>query len=172
MPIVRERFLEKLNDSYSYYYDVVEGEAGSGLPLIFMAEFHARDEGYVLVKRARIWAAESNEYAYIFSVPVLDEETAEKCLDYTLEDAVPRIKPHREHKDSYIIAVFVADVISPEAEKAICLRTYEKSFKFGLEGWSTLKTAAVDLEKGVVRTNKAGANIQKTLKKLLRSERV
>ena len=30
MPIVRERFLEKLNDSYSYYYDVVEGGAGSG----------------------------------------------------------------------------------------------------------------------------------------------
>lgn len=35
MPIVRERFLEKLNDSYSYYYDVVEGEGRQRLAAHF-----------------------------------------------------------------------------------------------------------------------------------------
>ena len=103
--------MQKLRESYEYYYDIEDGDAGSGLPLEYRAEFRVRSEGYVLIKRAKIWAAETNEYAYIFSVPVLDADTASKCIDYALGDGFPRITPNPEHRESYIIAVFVADVI-------------------------------------------------------------
>lgn len=170
----RQTFLDRLRDSYEYYYTVepTEGGTENGLPLVFRAEFHARDEGYVLVKKAKIWAAESNEYVYVFSVPHLDVETAESCLDYALSDGMPRIQPHPEHKDSYIIAVFVADVIDPAAEKAVRSRRFDKSFKFGFMGWAALMTATVELGKEMVFTNKMGRKLEKHFKKLLRSEKV
>ena len=53
--------MQKLRESYEYYYDIEDGDAGSGLPLEYRAEFRVRSEGYVLIKRAKIWAAETNE---------------------------------------------------------------------------------------------------------------
>lgn len=172
LPFEREKFLEKLNDSYSYYYDVTHGDDESGLPLVFKAEFHVRDEGYVLVKSAKIWSAESNEYAYFFSLPRFDGETAERCVKYALEMGLPLVQPHKEHRDSYIIAIIVADVITPEAEKVIRGSKFYKSFKFGFEGWVNLQAAAVDLSREVIVTNKVGEHVEKTLKQLLRSEKV
>lgn len=170
MTINRDEFLGRVYSSYEYYYNVSDGDSESGLPLAFSAEFHARDEGYVLVKNAKIWAAESNEYVYVFSVPVLHEETAERCMDYAMNDALPKIKPHCEHKDSYIIAVFLADVILPEATKSVRRRKFHKDYKFGVMGWSSLKTVAVELEGEMVFTNKMGGNLKKFFKRLLRSE--
>jgi hypothetical protein len=172
LPKERTGYLEKLKDSYQYYYNVVPGDGGSGLPLEFFADFHARDEGYVLVKRARIWAMESNEYVYIFSAPTFDRDMAARCLDYAMADGEPRIVPHKEHKDSYIIAVFVADVIDSDAIKEIRSRKFDKSFRMGLDGWAGLKTAAVELERECITTNRVGSSLTKFLKKLLRSEKV
>ncbi len=168
----KTRLMQKLRESYEYYYDIEDGDAGSGLPLEYRAEFRVRSEGYVLIKRAKIWAAETNEYAYIFSVPVLDADTASKCIDYALGDGFPRITPNPEHRESYIIAVFVADVIEAEALKIIRSRKFYKSFRFGLQGWSALKIAAVELEKELISTNKAGGNLVNFFRKLLRSEKV
>lgn len=167
----RELFLQKIRDSYEFYYDITPADEQLDLPLCFTAEFHARDEGYVLVKSAKTWAMESNEYVYVFSVPVLDEELAKRCIDFALEDGVPRITPHREHKESYIIAVFLADVIEPGAAQHIRRRKYDKSFRFGLDGWSALRTAGVELQKELVMTNRAGVSLTKLFRKLLRSEK-
>ncbi|MEG1633743.1 MAG: hypothetical protein RR314_06780 [Oscillospiraceae bacterium] len=172
MSIDRAAFLEKLKDSYEYYYNIIPGDADSGLPLFLKADFHARDEGYVIIKRAKIWASESNEYVYVFSAPSFDKEDVSKCLDYALADGEPRVVPHKEHKDSYIIAVFVADVISSEAKKEIRARKFDKSYKLGLEGWLALKTAAIELERECITTNRVGSSLTKFFKKLLRSEKV
>lgn len=171
LAINRESFLSKLSDSYERYYDIIEGDLDSGLPLLFFADFHARDEGYVLVKSAKIWALESNEYVYVFTAPRFTAEEAKSCLDFALADGEPRIKPHKEHKDSYIIAIFIADVIDADAEKEIKRRRFDKSFKLGVEGWAGLKTAAVNLERECVTTNSVGSSLTKFFKKLLRSEK-
>ena len=134
--------------------------------------FHVRSEGYVLVKQAKIWAAESNEYAYVFCTPHLDEETVGRCMDYALEDGLPRIVPDSEHRESYIIALFVADVIDKEAANAIRSRKYYRSFRLGLWVWAALRTAAVGLEKELIVTNKAGNSLVNFFRKLLRSEKV
>lgn len=168
----RTAFLEKLKDSHERYYNITEGDLNSGLPLAFFADFHARDVGYVLVKRAKIWAVESNEYVYVFGAPRFDKALASRCLDFALADGEPRIKPHKEHKDSYIIAVFVADVIDPDAVKEIRGRKFDKSFRFGFEGWAGLKTVAVELERECVSTNAVGGSLKKFYNKLLRSEKV
>lgn len=136
-----------------------------------LADFHVTDLGYVLIKQAKIWAMESNEYVYLFSAPTLDAETVRRCLDYAVEDGQTHITPHAEHRDSYIIAVFVADVIDPEAQKEIRHRKFDRSYRMGLDGWAALRTAGLELEKELIVTNRLGKDIAKSLKKLLRSEK-
>lgn len=174
MSFDRAAFLDKLRDSYEYYYNVEthDPDESSGVPLAISAEFHARDEGYVLTKKAKIWAAESNEYVFIFSAPSFDQDTACHCIDYALTDGTARIKPHSEHKNSFIIAIFVADELNFPVQKEICSRKFDRSYKMGFHGWSALKTATIDMEKEMIATNRLGEDIGKFLKKLLRSEKV
>ncbi|NCB50459.1 MAG: hypothetical protein EOM54_01070 [Clostridia bacterium] len=174
MSFDRAAFLDKLRDSYEYYYDVktLDPDENSDVPLVISAEFHARDEGYVLTKQVKIWAAESNEYVFIFSAPSFDGDTACHCIDYALADGMARIKPHSEHRNSFIIAIFIADAFDFTVQKEICKRKFDKSYKMGFHGWSALKTAAVDIEKEMIATNRPGEDIGKFLKKLLRSEKV
>ena len=147
----KARLLQKLRESYEYYYDIDDGDGGSGLPLVYRAVFHVRSEG---------------------CTPHLDEETVGRCMDYALEDGLPRIVPDSEHRESYIIALFVADVIDKEAANAIRSRKYYRSFRLGLWGWAALRTAAVGLEKELIVTNKAGNSLVNFFRKLLRSEKV
>lgn len=168
----KESFMKRLGDAYEYYYAVEYGDPEGELPLFLRGEFHANDVGYVLVKSARIWAAESNEYIYVFDTDTLDAETARRCLDYATEDGFAKVAPHKEHRETYIIAVFAANVIEPEARTLIRKAKYSRSYKHGFEGWSALRTAAVDLGEELVLTNKMGRCLEKFFKKLIRSEKV
>ena len=78
--MTREEALDKLCHSYSGYFDVVRHEEPKGY-LVAEAGLHIHSEKYVLVKAAKLWEADNNEYVYIFSVPVLTKEIFEQCRE-------------------------------------------------------------------------------------------
>ena len=170
--IKRSEFIETLKNSYEYYYDVSYPETEGHLPLEFYAEFKSRGEAYFLFKTAKLWAMESNEYVYVYSMPHMDEETVLKCLDFSIKDGYSKVKPHSEHRDSGFIVVFVADSFSEAALKLIKRKKEYKSFKFGLHGWVNLKTAGIEPESKKIVTNRLGGSLKKHFKTiLLRSEK-
>ena len=73
--MTREEALDKLCHRYSGYFDVVRYEEPKGY-LVAEAGLHIHSEKYVLVKAAKLWEADNNEYVYIFSVPVLGSSRA------------------------------------------------------------------------------------------------
>ena len=73
----RAVFLEVLKDSYSAYYNIFPAEEGEA-PLAFRAEYIRRDERYWLTKSIKIWANETNEFAYVFSAESYDVETVKR----------------------------------------------------------------------------------------------
>lgn len=166
MAIERLSFLETLKDSYSAYYNINPNEGMTELPLAFRADFFSRGENYFLVKSAVIWVNETNEYVYLFSAPSFDVETVEKCMDYAIEDGLPRVKPHKEHNYTNFIAIFVADAFDADTVKAIKKRKFNKSYNHSLWGFSLLKSAAVDLGTKKVHTNSAGHDLSKFYRKL------
>ena len=159
----RSVILERLFDSYSAWYDVTPGDLGSGLPLKALFLHHFRKEKFVLSRKARLWAVEANDYLYLFGTEKLDKEQAEACISFSIEDALPRVKPHSEHMYSFITTVFVADEIDQEALKFVRWRRFNKSYKLGLHGSSPLKTAALDIGKEKVVTNNMGKNLRKQI---------
>lgn len=169
MAIQRPEFLEVLKDSYSAYYNIVPCDAPEGLPLAFRADYFSRAERYWISKSIPIWGNETNEYAYIFSAPSFDSALAERCIDFALKDGLPRVRPHREHQYTNIKVLFVADGFDEPGRRTIQKKSFSRSYKFSLHGFTNLLTAAVDLSESRAYTNKAGHELAGYFKKLFAS---
>ena len=165
MAIAREDILDILKDSYAAYYSIVEN-LQTELPLGFRADYVARDERYWLTKSVKIWGNEKNEFCYVFTAPEFTPELAESCMDWALEDGLPRVKPHPEHQCTNIKVVFVADSVSPETAKKVQKKSFTKNYKFGLHGYSNLLTGIVDLGTEKTVTNREGHELVPYFKKL------
>lgn len=170
MAIERNRLLEILEDSYSAYYNIIKDSLPKKYPFAFRAEYFKRGEGYFISKKVTIYANEENEYAYVFSAPSLDAETVKACIDYSLKDALAKIKPHKEHQCSNIKAVFVADEFGEGALEEVQSRKFQKSYHLSFWGYSTLLVSAVVPGTEEVFTNKANQADKKYFKKLFSAE--
>ena len=166
MAVDRESFLAVLEDSFSAYYTIQENEDLTELPLAFRANYFSRDEKYWFTKNVTIWGNETNELCYVFSAPHFDERTVESCLDFVIADALPRVKPHKEHQYTNFKAIFLADSFDEAAKKAVQKRRFTKNYKYSLHGYSMLLAAAVDLSDCSTTTNKVGYQLVKYFRKL------
>lgn len=162
----RPVILERLFGYYNAWYDVTNGDLGSGLPLLAFCEYRSRSEKYVLSKKAKLWAVETNDLFYLFSMPRLDRSQAEACVSFSIENALPRVKPHKEHMYSFITAFFVTDEIEDDALKFISRARFNKTYKWGFEGSSPLKAAALDARGEKIVTNNMGRDLRKQIRNI------
>jgi len=165
MSIDRTEFAEVLKDSYSAYYNITPRE-DSQLPLLFRADYFSRAEQYWLSKKITVWANETNEYAYIFSAPKFDTELADRCIDFALEEALPLVKPHKEHQFTNVKVLLLADSFDAETRKAVQKRKFTKSYNHSLHGFTNLHCAAVDMAEQKAYPNRAGHELAKYFSKL------
>ena len=166
MAIERNQFLDILKDSYSAYYNISDAELPGDVPLVFRAEYFSRQEKYWIEKKNTIWGNETNEYAYVFSASSFDRELIKKCIDFALGEALPKVKPHKEHQYTNVKVVLVADNLDENEIKELTKREFSKSYKFSFHGFTNLLSAAVDLEKQKTYTNRAGSRLADFFKKL------
>ncbi|MDO5425216.1 MAG: hypothetical protein Q4F41_15960 [Eubacteriales bacterium] len=169
--VTREAVLNRLLDSYQAYFDIEKQDTGEkdGLPLAAHCRFYVHSEKYVLVKKAKLWEADSNEYVYIFSMPHLSLELYNRCRDYAYEEGMKLVDPKPGHMYSYITAVFLCDTCAPEAKKALKKCRIYKSFHFSLYGWMDFHTALLTLDERTAFTNHSGRANAKFMKKILNS---
>lgn len=165
MPLTRDELTQALLNSYETYYDIARVDDGS--PLVATCDFHSTSERYVLVKRAKLWAAETNEYVFLFHVSELDMDSLAVCRDLALEQGMEKIHPHSEHMYSHITAILLCNCAQPDALEL--LERYKKSvsFKLSLHGWMEYRIAAVDLSTAEVFTNRKGKDLKKSLGKVI-----
>ena len=144
MAMDRAEFLEIVKDAYSAYYTILPAEeVREELPLAFRAEYNVRDEQYFFVKSANIWKNEKHEYCFVFSAPSFDPALAEECIDFSLQEMLPKKKK------------------------------FSRSYgPLSIHGYTELLCAAVDLEKRKAGANRCGRDLEAFFGKLfaLRSE--
>lgn len=166
----QNQILEKLRKSYSVYFDIETAEEKTeAVPdeLALTGYFYSRSEKYVLVKSAQLWAADSYEYLYIFTVPELNAELFEACREYAFSDGYKKIQPGKEHMYSYITALFLCDTTTMEGRKALKKCRIYKSFKFSLHGWMEFHAVALDLSEQKVLCNRSGRPTAKFIRKYI-----
>ena len=162
----RSAILERFLSTYRSSYDIFPGDKASGLPLEAVCQHHTRSEKYVLTKKAKLWAVEVNDYLYLFSVSKLEKEQVEACVLFSIGDALPNVKPHKEHMYSFITAVFLADETEHDVLGFIKRRRFSKSYKWGIHGSAPLRTAALDIGQEKIVTNNMGRDLRTQIKNI------
>lgn len=174
MAIDRSVFLEIVKDAYSAYYTILPAEDGEEeLPLVFRAEYNVRDEQFFFTKSAKIWKNEKHEYCFVFSAPGFDPALAEKCIDFSLQEMLPKVKPHKEHQYTNCKVILIADSLDEETVRTVKKSKYSKTYgPLSIHGYTELLAAAVDLEKRKAYANRVGHDLEEFFGKLfaLRSE--
>lgn len=171
MALDRAEFLGVLEDSYTAYYNIIKENLPAELPLAFRAEFFQRAERYWLSKNIPIYGNETNEYVYVFSAGRFDKDEISRCIQYALDDGLPRVKPHKEHQYTNIKTVFVADAFDADALKDLSRRRFQKSYHFSLWGYSSLICAAVVPATEQAVTNAAGRDMKKYFSRLFSAQK-
>ena len=171
MSMERAHFIEVLEDSFTAYYDIAEKNNELDLPLAFSALYFSRDERYWLSKKITVWANETNEHAYVFSAESFYPELADKCIEYAINDMLPKVKPHKEHQFTNVKVILVADSLPAETKKFVKKKAFTKSYNHSLHGFTNLHAAAVDLSEEKAYPNRAGHELKNYFSKLFAAQR-
>lgn len=118
--LTREEQFEKLLNAYRCYYDVTREFPVGDMVFPAMAEFHSRSEKYVLVKKAKIWGMEMNEYVYFLLADRTGAGDAPAMRSILrVRDGLGRIRPHSEHMYSHVSLSIIAQEIPEETVRLI-----------------------------------------------------
>ena len=159
-----EEALTRLLRSYTRYYDVVR--EGVAPPFAAEARFHSHDEQYFLVKSARISEADSHEYVFFAVEDTLDEARLAALDEAAWGRGMERVRPHKDHRNSDVTLIVLAERMTPGAEAAVKKLKRSKSYRFGLQGWSSYRVIALELSSGRLASNRMGRSLRKLLRNI------
>lgn len=136
----------KLND---YEYDL-------------FAEYHIRNERYMMMKKAVVYAIENNEYCFIKYFDGIDLHGVQEFIDALIQSIDVIVEPCEEHMASIITGVIVLpDQPDKDIIDAIKKFKYHKGFAFGFKGWVDIRLLLVTMEDDYIVTNKKGKEVSK-----------
>ena len=124
-----------------------------------------------LSKKIHIYVNETNEYVYVFSAGEYDEALVKSCIQFALDDGLPRVKPHKEHQYTNVKVVFIGESYSPEAIREIKKRKLHQEYHHGFWGYTDLLVSAVVPQSEEIYVNRAGNPMKTYFKKLFSAQK-
>lgn len=142
MNMTREEAVAKLLAHFEEPYQCAQrGDADT--PLAATAFMHMVGDRKLLAL-AKVGITESNDFAYIYSLPELTVEELERCYDHALEDGLARVDPNPNHSFSLISVFLLCDTITKEAASKVKRARFHKKFPLPGAGWAELRIAAIE----------------------------
>ena len=164
----RNEIIDILLKSYVAYYNITDYGIEKK-PLRALCEYYEHAEKYMVSKKVSLWAADSEEFIFLFDVPRLTAEIFESCKEIAYRDGMERLHIGPGHMYSYITPIIVCDTCDEEELRALKKCRIYKSFHFSLHGWMDFHAAAVIGDSDRIESNRAGRTTAKILKKVLYS---
>ncbi len=156
-------YLETVENKLIRNFDITRDYMLNDLEYDFYGKFYMRNEKYLLVKKAVIYAFENNEHVFIKGYKDLNKKDYHIYTDNLIKSIRTVINPTREHMCSIISGVIVADSVLEEdleyITKSVRKFIYNKSFAFGYKGWVEIRLLLVSLKSGLIATNKKGKEV-------------
>lgn len=129
------------------------------------AEYHLRNEKYLMVKKAVVYAFENNEYCLIKYYKEFNVDDYKIFADSLINSIESIVNPSKEHMSSIITGVILTEKIQDEDLKNIRKKVeqfkYNKGFAFGFKGWADIRLILVSLNEGLIAANKKGKEVSK-----------
>ena len=161
--------VERLLPSYTRYYDVV---ADPPAPFSAAAEFHSHGESYLLIKSAKLWEMDSNEFVYIAAEDSLSPEMVSERIESAWALTMPRVQPSENHRNSDVTVIFLTPSLDADARRLLRRTVRSQGYKHGLQGWSNLRLGAIELSTGHITCNRHGRDLKKLLSNIQKSSSI
>ena len=173
-----ESFVEKLKAFYTSTFDLEEGhKIGSQIYDVY-GHFNVDNSRYVLIKKAKLWEANSQEHLFIRKWK--EEEgtlTTMKLQELILpleESVEPQYVrrgekyPPENHMYSFLTLVVVTDgKIDDETIHYARKYRFAKTYMFNLRGYLETRLVLVSTHDHLVTTNQQGKELKKAYLKLM-----
>lgn len=162
-----QNVLDNLMLQYEGYFNIEKPYTYGNRVILAYAQYIQRMEKYVLVRKAKLYATESNEHVFFVYVPHLDMNNWEAEKSFICNAEKDYVVPHSEHMYTYMTLVLLSDKIDDDVKKKIKRTQYTKNYKLALEGYSTVRVAALDLSDESIVANSMGKEIKEVLSRAL-----
>lgn len=163
----KQLVLKRILAAHERWFDVQRGYEYAGRIFAGYAEFHSYGEKYVLVKRAKLWGANTHEYVFFVLADRLDEAQVDEWVAFMETEGLKKVDPEQDHMSSAITLAIVADCCTPEAVKRVRKTRFRKNFAFGMRGWADLRLAVADISTRSAYANGAAKQLKETLQRNL-----
>ncbi|MCD5415185.1 MAG: hypothetical protein LR001_09380 [Clostridiales bacterium] len=158
----KDEYVSHIRKKLARYFDIEENKEYEGMGYDLIAKSFIRSEKYLGSKKIIIYAMENTEHTFIKCYNEINENTLTNYLDTLVKATSDLVKLNHDHMCTIITGVIVVDgQIDEEIKKKIHVYKYEKSFMFGLKGWSYIRLLVVQLKVGEVLANKRGLEAKK-----------
>lgn len=114
---------------------------------------------------------ECNEHLLIKEITTLSSENINNFEELLKLSTIKLVKPHVEHKTSYITGIIlynsnkpIDEIVKRKVEKL----KYTKNYRFSLYGWSVVRIVVIDIERNEIINNKAAKEIALKLTDMLK----
>ena len=158
------QYIESIENKLRCSFDFKRNYKVNDYEFDLFAEYHLRNESYVLMKQAVVYAFENNEYCLIKYYKNLNSDNFKDYIDALTKSVITVINPSSEHMSSVITGVIVTDNIPFEdledIIQAVKRFKYNKGFAFGFKGWADIRLLLVSLNEGLIAFNKKGKEVR------------
>lgn len=154
--------------SYQNYYDV--NRETPAPPFAAEAVFRSHNEQYFLLKSATISESESNEYVFFAVCGHLDSDMLRRLDEAAWSEGLSRVTPHKNHRNSDVTLVIVADSIPADAAALAKKLHHYKSYRFGLMGWTNYRIMVLESSFGRLVYNRQGKALKKMFRNIIKKQ--
>ena len=93
----KQLVLKRILAAHEAFFDVHRDYEFAGRSFPGFAEFHSFGEQYVLVKRAKLWEANSHEYLFFTYAETFDEAQLDKWVRFMKERGLEKVTSEPNH---------------------------------------------------------------------------
>ena len=140
-----EPYFSNLLAQYEGYFDIQRPHMFGGSEILAYGRFMRRTARYMLSKQAQLYATEAFEHVFFVYVPKLDEAAFLREKERILTAEQHYVQTNSEHMYSYITLILLCESIEEPVQHLIRRLHFTKNYRFGIQGYSTVRLAAVNL---------------------------
>lgn len=148
-------YLENVSEKLSANFDFMDNMKFGNIGFELAAKSHIRNEKYIATKQTVLYAYENNEYCFFKTVDDLGFKEVDLVFSAIRKSAEDFVEPSEEHMSTTFTGIIVTQKpVDEETLEKVKKLKYQKSFKFGLQGWISIRLIIVELGSGKVTTSR------------------
>ncbi|MBV1756401.1 MAG: hypothetical protein KMY55_01030 [Dethiosulfatibacter sp.] len=160
-----ETYLENVSEKLKYNFDFIEIPEFEGIKFSLAAKSNIRNERFVATKGTVIYAYENNEYCFIRIMDDITTEGVDETFNVLKKAMDDFVVPNDEHMSTVFTGILLTmGNVDADLEDIIRRFKYQKSYKFGFHGWSSIRLVVVEITSGKVITSREAKKISKFYK--------